>query len=62
MSHLSHKTLPFSPMAGIRILNLKQTQQISPENGEDISKRMQKLMLQIKGQFMSEGGKATTMA
>ena len=45
-------------MAQIRILNLTQTQEISAENGEDISKRLQKLMLQIKGQFMSEEGKA----
>jgi hypothetical protein len=49
-------------MSEVRILNLKQTaeisREISPQNGEDISKRLQKLMLQIKGQFMCDEGKA----
>ena len=49
-------------MAEIRILNLNQNAQITcgilSETGEDISKRLQKLMLQIKGQFMFDDGKA----
>jgi hypothetical protein len=45
-------------MAEIRVLNLSQTQGISPENGENISKGLQKLMLQIKGEFMLEEGRA----
>ena len=49
-------------MAEIRILNLNQNAQITcgilSETGEDISKRLQKLMSQIKGQFMCDDGKA----
>jgi hypothetical protein len=47
-------------MSEVRILNLNRTAEISREisRGEDISKRLQKLMLQIKGQFMCDEGKA----
>jgi hypothetical protein len=49
-------------MAEIRVLNFNQNAEIScemlAETGEDISKRLQKLMLQIKGQFMCDDGKS----
>ena len=52
----------FCPMAEIRVLNFNQNAEISceilAENGEDISKRLQKRMLQIKGKFMCDDGKS----
>ena len=49
-------------MAEIRVLNLNQnaetSREISLETGENISKELQKLMLQIKGDFMCDHGHA----
>lgn len=46
-------------MSGVRVLNKSGGANIPEERGEqnDVSARLQRLMLEIKGEFMSEEGK-----